>query len=510
MSNQDSPYTNTALAWMRIIFAEGPRQVINALTLYSVMQANLVPTGAHKATHGHTLIAQFFVNVKILASHNREQAAILFGMLFTLIIWVIAAMSLFVAVLFYLTFLCHHIPNKDNGLSKYCRRKIDSRLQKIVGVKVNKALAKVDSSRKVDKSSAAGTGKRPPQITRQPTLPILDTNPDDKLHDIPLQRQTTQSTLPLYVSRQSSRTGNFPNTRADSEPTIPDIFPFSARPPPSRTTTQSSAFSDASHASNAPLMREAAEMGYRPPSRTYPSAPPSRMGFDRNISSTRPTIDRIFTGSSQGTQRSYYSARKPVPAPGWITQGPPQPVPPPIRQNINASGSVLSGAQSYSPTQHQPFSHAASQFPIDDYRGRTPGPQPARGEPRQEFEMQRQRRPSVPPPNDGYIAFHPTLGAPPQPTFPARPSPPIKTPTIPLAPFQTHAPSAPWPLAPPPRSGTAPVAAQHCFQPDCHPASNQHVPLLPARAATTGPGAAVRGAPRKLSGPHPGGGFGFE
>lgn len=57
------------------------------------MQADLVPTGQHSASDGHTPIVQFFVNVQILANKDREQAAILFGMLFTLIIWLFSALS---------------------------------------------------------------------------------------------------------------------------------------------------------------------------------------------------------------------------------------------------------------------------------------------------------------------------------------------------------------------------------------------------------------------------------
>ncbi|KAK0949092.1 Potassium transporter [Friedmanniomyces endolithicus] len=65
---------------MRIILAEGPRQAVNAMTLYAVMKADLIPT------HGqHANVAQFFLNVKALAEKQEKQAVILFSMLFTLV-----------------------------------------------------------------------------------------------------------------------------------------------------------------------------------------------------------------------------------------------------------------------------------------------------------------------------------------------------------------------------------------------------------------------------------------
>ncbi|KAL8940839.1 MAG: hypothetical protein Q9216_002591 [Gyalolechia sp. 2 TL-2023] len=160
-------------AWIRIIFAQGPRQLLNAQTLYAVMQADLVPAGDHAAKDGRSAASQFWVNIGILASDNREQAAILFGMLFTLIIWIISVVSLLVACIFYVTFLWHHIPRSDGSLTRYCRRKIDTRLSKIVSVKVNKALARHDILR-AREAGRTPSGERPPQVKRQPTIPIVD------------------------------------------------------------------------------------------------------------------------------------------------------------------------------------------------------------------------------------------------------------------------------------------------------------------------------------------------
>lgn len=471
------------------MFAEGPRQFINALTLYSVMQANLVPTGEHKASDGHSPIAQFFVNIQILATHNREQVVILFGMLFTLIIWVVSALSLLVAVLFYLTFLWHHIPNKDRGLFNYCRRKIDSRLQKIVGVKVNKALAKVNTDRSGREAKAIKNGKMPAQIARQPTLPILDTKPDDQFEDIPsFSRQTTQSTLPPYLSRQSSR-----NRDHLSKNPLSDMFPLPRRPlPPSRSTTQSSAFSNASYASNAPLMGEAAETGHGPPIPTYAADLLSRMDVDHKF---KTPMKRSFTASSQFTQRSHPPARERPPMLDRRNLGSVQ-MGIPSRQNTGVSGFELSETRARSPILHHAFNPNGQISFIDDYRKHTPGPQGSHGTTAQEFEM-RPQRPVELPADDQYVAFDPNLHGSQsdtsRPSFVRRLAPPRNF-TMPIKPYQAlQSIHQQQQLAPPQRSGTAPISRTLHYN-RTSPASyvstdDDALPLvnLPLRAATAGP-----------------------
>lgn len=257
------------------------------------MRLNLIPEGKHAASNGHTPIVQFFVNVGILASSNREQAVILFGMLFTLVIWVITAVNLAIAVLMYLLFLWHHIPSTDGGLSGYCRRKINGRMEKVVAAKIAKALAKESHARQ---RQELGDGK---DIKRQPTLPNLAAGNDDALPNMPLSRQTTQSTLPLYESRPSTPSSD----SLHRQPTLPDIWLGAGRPPaPSRTATQTSAFSNASYGSNAPLLSSANDMGYGPPGRAESPISPPTPG---SAYSQRPPVGRSMTGGSQFSQRPY-------------------------------------------------------------------------------------------------------------------------------------------------------------------------------------------------------------
>lgn len=248
----------TLLAWLRIVFAEGPRQVINALTLYSVLNAKLIPVGHNAAKDGHSPVAQFFLNVSILAGQDRQQAVVLLGMLYTLIIWVISAFSLIMAVLFYLLFLWHHIPSADGTLSKYCKRKIEKRLHKIVMATVNKALDKQDMKRAANDLAKPGfLGTATNDVKRQPTLPNMD---DENLS---MSRRTTQSDFVPFPSRPSISSGIGRAPSPLRGPTLPDVGVFPKRPDiPSRQTTQSSVNSNTSHASNVPLLSSTGDMGY--------------------------------------------------------------------------------------------------------------------------------------------------------------------------------------------------------------------------------------------------------
>ncbi|GAD94738.1 conserved hypothetical protein [Paecilomyces variotii No. 5] len=250
-------------SWLRVVFAEGPRQVVNAITLYSVMQLNLIPEGEHAAPKGTPPIEQFFINVKALAEKNDRQAVVLFGMLFTLIIWVISVLSLAVSVILYLIFLWHHIPTEDGSLRAYCRRKINTRLERIVKQKVNKALAKgvVLQDRKPTQPNVDAGGDMKPSFPTLPPVPGLDST------RLPLSRTTTQTTLPPYTSRPGTTA---PDEKPGSlrQPTLPD-FGLDNKTPLTRTTTQGSSMDESSFMENSGIM------GYSPLDRYQPSPAPS-------------------------------------------------------------------------------------------------------------------------------------------------------------------------------------------------------------------------------------------
>ena len=293
-------------AWMNTVFADGPRQVVNAITLYSVMQMDLLPGGQNAEKSDDSGAAQFFENVKILAVNNNLRAVVLFSMLFTLVIWVLSVIKLLIAIALYLIFLFHHIPSRDGTLTAYCRRKINTRVMRIVKVKVNKALAK----------GMALQDRAPTQPNMganvRPTLPTVGKGEDKGPIVTTISRSTTQTTLP-------SRPGG---AVADRNPTLPDLSWSDEHPGLSRTATETSAFSESTAVSTySPLDRGPS------PAPPVPPLPANIPPMRSNTPATRPPVSRF--APTPTTARS-------TPAPGYrgMTEersygayGPPNPVP---------------------------------------------------------------------------------------------------------------------------------------------------------------------------------------
>lgn len=276
-------------AWLRILFAEGPRVVINGMTLYAYAEANFIPTGEHSAPEGESPVIQFWKNVGVLAEEDQLQAAIIFGMLWTCLIWIISFVSLAVSVVLYLLFLWHHIPSDAGGLSGYCRTKINRRMERIVKTKVDKALKKENEIRARQEARAFREGIK--DFKRQPTLPDVATGSTSSLPS--LSRQTTMTTLPEYTSR--------PGTAQPSDDALPpmplpptpiDSVSMKSRPGhPSRHVTSLSSTSWSSYNSNAPLMGSAGDMSYSPADRVQ--TPASALSTPW---SARPSSNRNFSG----------------------------------------------------------------------------------------------------------------------------------------------------------------------------------------------------------------------
>ncbi|KAJ2971745.1 hypothetical protein NUW58_g9331 [Xylaria curta] len=260
-------------AWIRVLVCSAPRQVVNALTLYSVYTTKgLTPSDASSF---ESTIGGFFANLKALADENTQQAVILSGMLFTLIVWIFSFLFLLLGVLFYVFFLWHYIPRKDGGLHGYCERKVNKRLKAIVTKKINKALAKEEWKWAHAHDKTAKLPGEQPHLERQATLPtFLDVEKGDKLPEMPmLSRNDTMATLPAYTSRPGTP-GNIELNPLDQK-----------RPVPSRKATSSTSISTNSYSSRTPLVASAAEMGF------------DRMG------SPEPTLPNLGLNTYQGPPR---------------------------------------------------------------------------------------------------------------------------------------------------------------------------------------------------------------
>jgi hypothetical protein len=283
-----------------VIVAQGPRTAINAMTLYAVMQAQLLPVGDH-ASEDRSNFEQFFVNIKVLVeTGNKQETVIYFSMLFSLLIWVIAALGLIISAILYIVFLWHYIPKADGTLTQYCRRKVETRLERIVGKKVKKAIEKADQKRREEERRAIKKGKLEPSQTR-PTLPKLDHDDDDTSTVFSMQRSdtmTTNTTLPPYSAYGPARTNTTTTNRTAVNPSLPTV---NERPDmPTRSQTQRTDYSNTSYRSNAPLLDQAGGMGDATP---YEPMPPQDKRFDYfDQQSARPytPTGRPFTPMTDG------------------------------------------------------------------------------------------------------------------------------------------------------------------------------------------------------------------
>lgn len=243
-------------------------------------------------------------------------------MSFTLVIWVVSMLMLMLALVLYLFFLWHHIHNET--LNGFCRRKIETRLERIVKAKTEKIWAKQQAKRAKEEAKMGKSGKsnyksddKLPEFAqpgRQPTLPSLDDSPKSG----ELMRTDSIATLPPYTSKPGTPLNANPPP-LPRQPTLPDL----GRPtPPSRSFTGSTVASNVSYGSSTNLLASAEPMGYsdRPqsPAVSYPGKPaPYNANSGRSYGPplTTPSNDPRFppptrtnSGFSAGSRNSPLSA----------------------------------------------------------------------------------------------------------------------------------------------------------------------------------------------------------
>lgn len=405
---------------IRVILAEGPRQGINAMTLWAVLQSDI----AVKAASDHSSFEQFFLNIGALTEDKPLQATIYFAMLFTLVIWAFSALSLIISVILYLGFLWHYIPSSDGRLSVYCRRKVDRRLAKVVEHKVKAAIEEEDRQAKKAEFKAelkrqkTGELPLPPhmRIVRKPTLPELGKTPEIYSEEkFPLTRNDTTSstnTLPPYTVDPLQR-----------KPTLPHL------PAPVRSNTQTSAWSNApSYSAHVPLVSNA---GY-PGESELPPLPPNGHDLQDSFGNQHHFAPALTAGFNAGPPRMQTSASNqsfatdstgyrgaPAPAPrfppparsntafqSFDPEPPRSAYPPPMRSATADGYRPAQTSQENAFASYQPFNQSnegMARRPVQTNQYVPPAPA---------YEMKSQPSHSVPPQQQqqntgGYVAFSP-------------------------------------------------------------------------------------------------------
>ncbi|GJE84435.1 KCH and KAR9 domain-containing protein [Phanerochaete sordida] len=181
----------TFKSWKRLLLADGPRQTINALTLYAFYLSK-------KSKGPWWDISKYFDNKDLLTSALTASTA------FTVVIFAGSVLLLIVAGVCYIPLLCHI----QGNLKEYCCHKVDKRIAEIIKRKNKQRLAKAAA---LAKKEAAGDfshlknkkGELIAQPLPQPTLPNVKLDDDDDSMSI-----RTRTAAPSVFTGHSDFYGN--------------------------------------------------------------------------------------------------------------------------------------------------------------------------------------------------------------------------------------------------------------------------------------------------------------
>ncbi|KAG0276981.1 hypothetical protein BGZ95_006718 [Linnemannia exigua] len=139
----------TFRGWKRLMFADGPRQVINGMILIKII-------GGSWSKYG---LAIWDYNLDVM------QKITVCLMMFTLTLWIISVLLMFVAVVLYIPLVIHI----QGNLKEYCCHKIDKRIDEIVR---KKAKERAQEAAKNQKNGKGGDANLPKATL--PNINLLD------------------------------------------------------------------------------------------------------------------------------------------------------------------------------------------------------------------------------------------------------------------------------------------------------------------------------------------------
>ncbi|CAG8447108.1 7351_t:CDS:2 [Funneliformis mosseae] len=171
----------TSKGWKRLILAELPRQAINAITLYPLIQSNKTRRYWDITAYGDTIVQRLAMAL----------------MAFTLIVFILSFSLLILAFIMYIPLLCHIRGN----LKEYCCHKVDKRIAFLLKMKSKKRVEKYKQQAEAEaKGDYSHLKKRGDTIIRhkEPTLPIFDD------YNLKKPLNSHLGVPPPYVSRPGS------------------------------------------------------------------------------------------------------------------------------------------------------------------------------------------------------------------------------------------------------------------------------------------------------------------
>jgi hypothetical protein len=163
--------------WKRLLLADGPRAVINGMTLASYVLARLK---TNPKANPWNLSLYFGDDVTKDITTN----VMLGTMIFTVLIFAGSLILLIIAGILYIPLLCYI----QGNLKEYCVHKVDKRIDELVKRKHKQRMAKQNAlARKEAAGDFSHKGKDVGDNLPQPTLPNLSVDDDDNMSVRPLR-----------------------------------------------------------------------------------------------------------------------------------------------------------------------------------------------------------------------------------------------------------------------------------------------------------------------------------
>ncbi|ORZ17952.1 hypothetical protein BCR42DRAFT_412834 [Absidia repens] len=167
----------TLKGWKRLLFAQGPRQIIAGITVYAILKTAW--------TNEATGAFQFDDNMDKYGK-DWQQVIALCLMSFTCLYWILSVLNLLCAIFLYIPVFCQI----QGNLKEYCCHKIDKRITEILEKQRRKRLREQEKRTNLtggkngkysDNGSDSGNISMD-TMTAKPTLPVL-ANDDDLYSD---------------------------------------------------------------------------------------------------------------------------------------------------------------------------------------------------------------------------------------------------------------------------------------------------------------------------------------
>jgi len=196
----------TFKSWKRLLLADGPRQTINALTLYSIYLA--------KKDDG-----PFYDVPKYFRGNSLSTSALTATTFFTFVIFAGSALLLIIAGIFYIPLLCYI----QGNLKEYVCHKVDKRIAEVIKRRNKERLAKAAA---LAKKEAMGDfshlknkkGEMIAQPLPQPTLPNLSVYDDDDTSSMRTRGPPPSTYTQDYYDYKSDYTQDYPPMPAYNQP----------------------------------------------------------------------------------------------------------------------------------------------------------------------------------------------------------------------------------------------------------------------------------------------------